>query len=126
MKIKTAARWISLGSIAWFRWIGTAVAQTMSPDPTMVASSDPRCTNRAPGEFAWRIGDRQYLMHVPESCPKGVRCTAVLDVHGFTSSPEEQRMISGILEISDAAKLVVAYPRGIANSFDSEGSAVAL
>jgi polyhydroxybutyrate depolymerase len=54
---------------------------------------------------------REYLLHVPDGYD-GSAVPLVIDVHGYTSTPEAQRDSSGMYELSDVETFAVAYPRG--------------
>lgn len=69
------------------------------------AGDDCEFTIRADGR------DRNYLLHVPSGYD-GAPVPLVVDIHGFTGTPEVQRAISGMFEVSNAENFAVAYPRG--------------
>ncbi|WP_438864394.1 alpha/beta hydrolase family esterase [Neptunicella sp.] len=54
---------------------------------------------------------REYLLHVPDGYD-GTPIALVVDVHGFAHTPENQRNLSGMYELSDIENFAVAYPRG--------------
>ena len=55
--------------------------------------------------------DRQYLLHIPDGYD-GSAIALVVDVHGYTQTPEWQRDHSGMNELSDVETFAVAWPRG--------------
>ncbi|MCH1929564.1 hypothetical protein L9G16_05170 [Shewanella sp. A25] len=55
--------------------------------------------------------ERQYLLHVPTGY-NGSAIALVVDVHGYAHTPEKQRSISGMYQLSDIETFAVAYPRG--------------
>jgi polyhydroxybutyrate depolymerase len=73
------------------------------------------CTIQAGADCAFTVTvdgrSREYLLHVPVGYV-GTAIPLVIDVHGYTSTPEEQRSISGMYPLSDIKTFAVAYPRG--------------
>ncbi len=81
-----------------------------SPTPCVVeAGADCAFTLSVDGR------SREYLLHVPDGYD-GTPVPLVVDVHGYTSTPESQRSNSGMYELSDIETFAVAYPRGGAGS----------
>ena len=81
----------------------------------------PGCQNLAPGDFECMIGARTFLLHVPASYTGQTPVPLVLDFHGFTSTADAQRRISGWLQKSDQQGFVVAYPQGQNNAHRTQG-----
>lgn len=54
---------------------------------------------------------RDYLLHVPDGY-NGAAIPLVIDVHGYTGTPEQMRNLSGMYQLSDIKTFAVAYPRG--------------
>lgn len=70
----------------------------------------------APGDYSFDLTvdnrERNYLLHVPKGFTKSMKLPLVIDVHGYTSTPEQQRRMSGLLKLSDSENFIVAWPRG--------------
>ena len=79
-----------------------------------LAGNDP-CTLEPGADCAFKLRvdgrSREYLLHVPNGYD-GADIPLVIDVHGYTSTPEAQRDASGMYELSDIETFAVAYPRG--------------
>jgi polyhydroxybutyrate depolymerase len=73
------------------------------------------CTLEAGEDCAFTLTvdgrSREYLLHIPDGYD-GTDIPLVIDVHGYTSTPEAQRSASGMYELSDIETFAVAYPRG--------------
>lgn len=61
---------------------------------------------------------RTYLVHVPPSYT-GVPVPLVVDMHGFTSTNAQQRVISGFLGLSNTRGFIAAWPQGIGNAWNA-------
>lgn len=63
--------------------------------------------------------NRSALLHVPPSYDPGKGTALVLNFHGFTSADWQQRLLSRMDATSDARGFIVAYPAGIASSWNA-------
>lgn len=64
--------------------------------------------------------DRAALLHVPSSLQnKKKRAPLVLDFHHFNGTPEREAALSGLSELADERRLLVAYPAGIGGSWNA-------
>ena len=61
---------------------------------------------------------RTYLVHVPPSY-SGQPLPLVVDMHGFTSTADQQRAISGFLALSDARGFIATWPQGLSNAWNA-------
>ncbi len=61
---------------------------------------------------------RSYILHVPAKYDGKTRMPLVIDMHGKGDTAAHQITWSGWREKADAVGLVVAYPQGIANSWN--------
>src|SRR5215468_7212924 len=61
---------------------------------------------------------RTYLVHVPPSYTGASAVPLVVDIHGWTSTAEQQRALSGFLTLSDARGFIVVYPQGVGNAWN--------
>jgi polyhydroxybutyrate depolymerase len=61
---------------------------------------------------------RQYILHVPESYA-GEASPLILNFHGFNSNATEQQLFSQMNETAEAGGFAVAYPEGLANSWNA-------
>ncbi|HEX7852035.1 MAG TPA: PHB depolymerase family esterase [Sphingomonas sp.] len=64
---------------------------------------------------------RTYLVHVPASYSGGEAVPLVLDLHGFSSSADEERRVSGQLQQSDKRGFIAVWPQGLALSWNGYG-----
>jgi polyhydroxybutyrate depolymerase len=62
--------------------------------------------------------DRSFVLHVPASYDGKKLVPLVLDIHGLNGSAEYQKLTSGWLEKSDEQGFLVAYPSGLASSWN--------
>ena len=62
---------------------------------------------------------RSYLLHVPASYGGATAVPLVLDVHGAGSNAEQQRLISGMVAVSDREGFLLAHPEGVANAWNA-------
>lgn len=79
----------------------------------------------APGDYDlsinWAGYLRLYKVHVPSSYSGQASVPLVLDLHGHALTNDDQRNRSGQLEQSDRLGFIVAWPQGIANSWNGQG-----
>ncbi len=61
---------------------------------------------------------RTYLVHVPASYTGAAPVPLVVDMHGFTSTANVQRAISGFLGQSDLHGFIATWPQGVNNSWN--------
>jgi polyhydroxybutyrate depolymerase len=87
----------------------------------LVAGGSSRCRRPAtgapePGTSARVITssgeDRCYLLHVPEGFDGSRPVMLVLSLHGFSSRPEGQILLTGWEEIADREGFIVVFPQG--------------
>lgn len=62
---------------------------------------------------------REYDINAPPSYDGSVPLPLVVDLHGFTSNKNQQRILSGFQQRSDAEGFLVAYPQGLFNSWNA-------
>jgi polyhydroxybutyrate depolymerase len=62
---------------------------------------------------------REYDISVPPSYDGSVPLPLVVDMHGFGSNKNQQRILSGFQQRSDAEGFLVAYPQGLFNSWNA-------
>jgi polyhydroxybutyrate depolymerase len=83
------------------------------------------CNNLAPGDFNCTIasagGNRTYMVHVPASYNRATDVPLVIDMHGFTSSANGQRGLSGWLQLSNTRGFIAIWPQGLGNSWNAQG-----
>jgi len=90
------------------------------------ARAEPCRTNcLAPGDYDLQISvggrPRSYRVHVPQRYSGQSQVALVLDVHGHAQTNDQQMRLSGQREWSDRLGFVVAWPQGIANSWNGQG-----
>ena len=94
---------------------------TRPPVMTTIAPPTPR-TERIQIAVAGRV--RDYTLHVPPGLD-GTPMALVVDLHGLTSTPDRQELVSGMRAKADVEGFVVAQPTAglVANAWDTlEGS----
>ncbi len=78
----------------------------------------------APGDYQRSLPfggfDRGYLLHLPPGYGGATPVPLVVDLHGFTSNAVQQRGISGMAAVSDAAGFAVVYPDGVMNAWNAK------
>lgn len=62
--------------------------------------------------------ERRFLLHVPSSYDGNKRVPLVLDVHGYGSSADQQKLISGWVAKSDERGFLLVHPDGHARSWN--------
>ena len=60
---------------------------------------------------------RTWEIHIPPGLSGSV--PLVVDLHGYTSSANGQRLISGFRQLADTEGFIVVWPQGISNSWNS-------
>lgn len=61
---------------------------------------------------------RTYLVHVPPSYTGATPVPLVVDMHGLTSTADQQRAISGFLALSDTRGFIATWPQGLGNAWN--------
>jgi polyhydroxybutyrate depolymerase len=107
MKVNQKALLVLLGLVPCLCPMSSALAKRPGGDGS--------CTIQAGADCAFTLTvdgrAREYLLHVPDGY-NGSAVPLVIDVHGYTSTPEAQRDASGMYQLSDVQTFAVAYPRG--------------
>jgi len=70
--------------------------------------------------------DRTYVLHIPSTLDLSKPAPLVLNYHGLTSNTGQQIAFSGLNATADTEGFIVAYPEGIANSFNAGSCCSAL
>jgi polyhydroxybutyrate depolymerase len=87
-----------------------------SPDPCAAGAQPPRGdqirTIMSAGGLRW------FYVHVPPGY-SGSATQLVLNFHGFTSDPFQEALLSGMNAAADTRNFIVAYPSGIAASWNA-------
>jgi polyhydroxybutyrate depolymerase len=65
---------------------------------------------------------RNYIVHLPASYNASNQYPLVLNLHGYTSTADQQMLYSQMNATSDANNFIVVYPNGIANYWNAFGS----
>jgi polyhydroxybutyrate depolymerase len=77
----------------------------------------------APGDNARSLTHdaelRVYTVHAPPGHPAASPTPLVVDLHGFTSTKEQEQALSGWQAQADAKGFLVAYPDGLDNSWNA-------
>lgn len=106
------------------RMLSAALA-LLSALPTTAAAQSLAPTSLVPGDgdyiIAPDIVPRTFKLHVPASYDGTQAVPLVLDFHGFSSTAEEERSVSGQLQQSDKRGFIVVYPEGLARSWNGYG-----
>jgi polyhydroxybutyrate depolymerase len=61
---------------------------------------------------------RRYLVHVPLSYDPAQPVPLVVDFHGFSSSAEQQKGLSGWVQTADQHGFLLVHPQGVGNSWN--------
>jgi len=79
----------------------------------------------APGDHDLQINSggylRLYRVHVPQRYSGQAPVALVIDIHGHALTNDDQMKRSGQREQSDRLGFIVAWPQGIANSWNGQG-----
>ena len=63
--------------------------------------------------------ERCYQLFEPDGAAPDARVPLVIDLHGWTSNPNEQRFISGFEHLASEEGFFVAWPEGVRESFNA-------
>ena len=121
--------------VPFMLFIGICLGSCASPSsnlaPTTVASKDaPAFTATAaatlePGDSQHSISvdglDRSYVLHIPPGVAESEPAPVVIVLHDVTHTISETRSWTKFDELSDNNSVVVVYPKGVANSWNSGG-----
>lgn len=112
--VKLCIRLIVLMVIAFLGFnAAPAAAQESTPEAAVCSPARPP---DEPGisEHTLESGglERRYLMYVPESYDPARQTALVFSLHGYTSNPEQQMLISAWNPVADDHGFVVVYPQG--------------
>lgn len=72
------------------------------------------------GSFMFGGENRTYSFYVPASYNSASPVPLVLNLHGYTSNGQEQRVYANFMPIADTANFIVVHPDGTINSFTNE------
>jgi polyhydroxybutyrate depolymerase len=73
----------------------------------------------APGDHTGKLGDREYLVHVPRSYDASKPTPLVLDFHGLTANAVVQALYSKMTVKADAAGFIAVHPQGVGSSWNA-------
>lgn len=62
---------------------------------------------------------RNYIVHLPPTYSVSNTYSLVLNLHGYTSTASAQQMYSSFNVIADTANIIVVYPDGVSNAWNS-------
>jgi polyhydroxybutyrate depolymerase len=101
----------------------TVLAALCAGAPGAHAHASPGCTLQPTGGTTTRIlGARTYELHVPSGLTRP-KVPLLITMHGFTSWGRAHEFNTGWSQYADAHGFIVAYPNGLANSWDfNQGS----
>ncbi|MCC7209847.1 MAG: hypothetical protein IT323_21265 [Anaerolineae bacterium] len=103
-----------------------ALTLSVSPSNSAAAQGGPddagRCSPArepvAPGVYERIITtgerERRYLVTIPAGYDPSTRAPVMMSLHGFTSSAQAQRAITGLDALADANSFIAVYPQGLA------------
>lgn len=79
----------------------------------------------APGDYNLSMFSggllRTYLVHVPQSYDGTRPVSLLVDLHGFSSTADEERRVSGHLAQSDRRGFIAVWPQGVLLSWNGYG-----
>jgi polyhydroxybutyrate depolymerase len=84
------------------------------------------CTDLGPGQYDCSVDGRDVNIYVPASYDGSTAVPLVVDMHGYTSNNVEQQAVSGWDALADTEGFIVAYPQGVANSWNAQGQCCGL
>lgn len=112
----------------------TSGPSTSGPDPSTSTTDDTAtetgstqtCNKPAPG-IGYQTGfgvdadgrSRSYDLFIPTNYSGTEDVALVVNFHGLTGNPQQQANLSGFNDVAEERGMVVAYPAGIDNSFNS-------
>lgn len=76
------------------------------------------CDNLLPGSYNCTLNGRSYEVYVPN----GVARNAIIDMHDYQQTATTQKNSSGWRQIADTQGLIVAWPQGVSNSWNAQGT----
>ena len=95
------------------------------PKPDAVVMPTTKCGDvpgLQPGDYTMTLShggmDRRFLLHVPPSYDGKSSVPLVLDMHGYFSSAEQQKLISGWAAKSDREGFLLVHPDGFSRSWN--------
>jgi polyhydroxybutyrate depolymerase len=124
----------SYGDVSWdgFSWPDADPFPDAPPGPTPsfdagADGSGPAfaCANKtgAKGTLTVKLDhggrSRTSLLHVPDKYDPAIGAMLVLNFHGFTSAGWQQALLTRMSQQSDARGFIVAYPEGVAASWNA-------
>src|ERR1041385_5504790 len=62
---------------------------------------------------------RSYIVHLPTGFNPGNSYPLVVNMHGYSSNASQQELYTAMDAVADTAGFIVAYPDGIASSWNS-------
>ena len=65
---------------------------------------------------------RNYILHLPASYTSLNQYSLVLNLHGYTSNADQERLYTAMNNTADANNFIVVYPNGIGNYWNAFGS----
>src|SRR5258706_4293500 len=96
---------------------------TGAGNPDLTPPSNPCNTGPSPLDSTWMVhgmpDDRAVDVDVPASYDGKTRTPLVLNFHGYTSNSGQEALLSLMNAKSDAAGFIVAYPNGVASSWNA-------
>ncbi|HKU38595.1 MAG TPA: PHB depolymerase family esterase, partial [Polyangiales bacterium] len=75
-------------------------------------------TTLMPGDSRKAVGDRYYLMHVPQKYDGKTPVPLVVDLHPLLTDAMLQKTNSGYQRLSDSENFIVVWPNGIDNAWN--------
>lgn len=76
------------------------------------------CDNLTAGSYSCALNGRSYEVYVPNMAAHN----AIIDLHDYQQTATTQKNSSGWRQLADTQGLIVAWPQGISNSWNAQGT----
>lgn len=92
-------------------------SETADPEPSPATSDGPACVRDDTGTSERRIehdgATREYLVSVPEALDPTTAAPLVVELHGFSSDAQQQRVLSGMGDAAGRRGYAVVTPQAL-------------
>lgn len=79
------------------------------------------CDNLQPGSYNCTLSGRNYEVYVPTLANSNAR-PIMIDLHDYQQTATTQKNSSGWKQLADTKGLIVAWPQGVNNSWNAQGT----
>jgi polyhydroxybutyrate depolymerase len=92
------------------------LALFLVPVPTAIAVAQEQLPTYS---FIYDGRERSFILKLPEDYQPGIPLPLIISMHGAGGTAEGQRTLSGFDEIADSQSVIVVYPNGVNNVWES-------